>query len=110
MAVSSNLYVDQGTDFTAIVNLQNISGGAFDLSNYSLRAQMRKNYTSTTYIEFTTIISDAFNGVCEIRLSPSDTDGLRPGRYVYDVEAVSPQGTVYRVVEGIVEIIPNVTR
>ena len=40
----------------------------------------------------------------------ANTANITPGRYVYDVELEDPAGDVTRIFEGIVTVLPNVTR
>jgi hypothetical protein len=110
MATKANLVIDQGTTFSATITMTDDNGNLIDLSAYTARSQIRKHYTSTTAVNFTTEITVS---TAEITLSLTDvqTANLTAGRYVYDVEVVdSYANTVSRVVEGIVTVTPNVTR
>jgi hypothetical protein len=110
MAVYANLFLDQGTDFMSTINLQGVTGTAFKLTDYEIRAQMRKSYNSARAIDFVANIVNPDLGIAQIELSAATTSEIKPGRYVYDVEVISPQGIVYRVVEGQIEVTPRVTR
>ena len=52
MAIKANIVIDQGTDFSAIVDVEDDVGGAWDLTGWDAFAQMRKNYSSTTAHDF----------------------------------------------------------
>ena len=52
----------------------------------------------------------ATNGVLTISLTNTQTNAMKAGRYVYDVEITSSAGTKTRVLEGQVEITPGVTQ
>ena len=110
MAVYANLFVDQGTDFMSTINLEGGTGAAYGLTGYTIRAQMRKTYTSTRAVDFIANITEPALGIAQIELSAEQTSLLKAGRYVYDVEVISPDGTVYRVVEGQIDVAPRVTR
>lgn len=110
MAIYSNLNVDQGTSFNVNVTLEDASGDAFDLTGYTVSAQIRKTYSSLTSIDFTAAIQNALNGLISLSLDDTQTGNMKPGRYVYDVEVVSPGGVVSRVLEGQVEVFAGVTR
>lgn len=110
MAIYSNLSVDQGSTFRANIDVTDSDGNDLDLSNYAVSAQLRKSYSSSVAVNFTATISNAANGVLEIFLSDTQTNALKAGRYVYDVEITSPGGEVTRVLEGQVEVSPGVTR
>ena len=59
-------------------------------------------------------MSDATNGIATISLTNTQTDALRPGRYVYDVELsfIDDQANtiVERILEGRIQISPSVTK
>lgn len=109
MAIKANLVVDQGTTFSATIDVTDASGAVFNLLNYTVAAQMRKNYASSTATNF---VASHTGGTGKINLSllPVTTNTLAPGRYLYDVEITSPGGAVTRVVEGIVTVTPGITR
>jgi hypothetical protein len=109
MAIKANLVVDQGATFTATIDLTDAAGAIFNLLNYTVAAQMRKNYASSTATAFTASHTGA-TGKINLSLSSNTTGALEPGRYLYDVEITSQGGTVTRVVEGIVTVTPGITR
>ena len=110
MAVFANLYIDQGTTFTSTVTVEDANDNLVNITNYTTRGQIRKAYSSTTATNFTTTITDAANGAFTIELSRTLTGAFSAGRYVYDVEVISPTGVVTRVVEGQVTVNARVTQ
>ena len=110
MAIISNLVIDQGSTFTADIDVTDRYGNVLGLSGYTAAGQIRKTYTSSTSVAFTTNIATPSTGVVSIALSSSQTGIMKPGRYVYDVEITSADNQVTRIVEGQVEITPSVTR
>lgn len=110
MAIYANLTVDQGSTFNTVVTVAEATGGDISLEGYTARAQIRKNYTSSTAVDFFVEISDPENGVIGMSLTPAASGALKPGRYVYDLEIVSPNDNVTRVIEGQIEVTPRVTR
>lgn len=109
MAVKANLVIDQGTDFSATIDVVDANNDIYDLSTHTAAAQMRKNYASSTATTFVCTDSDS-GGQITIELSSNTTSQLEPGRYLYDVEITSNGGVVTRVVEGIVTVTPGITR
>ena len=110
MAAIANLYVDQGATFSTSVLVKNDDGSAFDLTGYSVAAQIRKSYSSSTAVDFTASVADpATAGQINLSLTATQTGTLEEGRYVYDVEVTSGV-TVTRVIEGLVTISPQVTK
>jgi hypothetical protein len=112
MAIVANLTIDQGSDFHSTITVEDTVGNALDLTNYTIRGQVRRTYTSSTSYPFVcTKLTSQGPGKLRIELSPTTTGTMKAGRYVYDVEIVHTSGTpVIRVVEGQVTITPRVTR
>ena len=108
MAIKANIVIDQGTDFTAVVDVVDTSGNAYDLQGYTVAAQMRKNYTSSAATTFVGS-HNGIGGAITLSLTNTVTAALEPGRYLYDVEITSA-GVVTRVVEGIATVTPGMTR
>lgn len=109
MAIKANIVIDQGTDFAATIDVVTANNDVFDLSTYTPKAQMRKNYASASATTFTAV-DNGSSGQITISLSSNTTSSLEPGRYLYDVEITSAGGTVSRVVEGIATVTPGITR
>jgi|TARA_B100001094_G_scaffold164902_1_gene159621 hypothetical protein len=110
MAVYSNILVDQGADYSASIDVTDNDGDNINLTGYSGAGQIRKSYSSTTAVNFTvTVASPATAGVLNISLSNSQTNAMKAGRYVYDVE-ITKAGVKTRVLEGQLEITPGVTQ
>ena len=110
MSSISNIFIDQGADFTTTVTVTDSNGDAVSLAGYSAAAQIRKSYSSSTSTAFTTSISNASGGEITITLSDTQTAALEAGRYLYDVLITASGGDKTRVVEGQVTVNPSVTR
>ena len=110
MASISNIFIDQGATFTTTVTVTDANGDAVNLSGYSVAAQIRKTFLSSTATAFTATISNASSVEITISLSPTQTTALEAGRFVYDVLITASGGTKTRVVEGQVTVNPSVTR
>ena len=110
MASISNIFIDQGATFTTTVTVTDANGDAVNLSGYSVAAQIRKTFLSSTATAFTASISNASSGEITISLTPTQTTALEAGRFVYDVLITASGGTKTRVVEGQVTVNPSVTR
>ena len=77
MAVYSDLSIDQGSDFSADITVEDSTGTVGNLSGYTVAGQIRKTYTSTTATNFTAVVSSASNGIVTISLSNSVTNGMK---------------------------------
>jgi hypothetical protein len=114
MATVKHLTIDQGTTYSLSITVSDANANPLDLTGYTLRAQMRKSYGATSYTAFTvTAAADPTTGELTISLTAVQTSALKAGRYVYDIEIVSPVvdgSVVTRVLEGIITVTPEVTR
>lgn len=119
MAATLNLSVDQGTTYTHNFTVQNADGTVRDLTGYTARMNVRRNF------DFGNILIDATTsngklsltptqGIVTLELEPSDTSDIRFAgealEGVYDLELVAPTGDVYRPLEGAFVINREVTR
>lgn len=110
MAALSNIYIDQGSDFTTTISLTDSNGDILVLTGYSVLAQIRKTYGSTTIAAtFTTALS-ADSGQLTLSLADTVTAGMNSGRYVYDVLLTDASGDKTRVLEGQAVLTPGVSR
>lgn len=114
MAQYEEFTIDQGTDVAIEIHLIDENGNTKDLTNHTVLGQLRKNYSSTSATSFNAIIATPpTDGIATLSLSNSDTSLLEKGRYVYDVELSfldsNNQPIIERVLEGRIQVTPNVT-
>lgn len=117
MAQYEDLTIDQGTDVAIEIHLVNADGSAKNLTNHSIAAKMKRTYNSDSddTHDFTAIVSaPATDGIVVLSLTNTQTDVLKPGRYVYDAELSyndSDENTIVeRVLEGKILVTASVTR
>jgi len=109
MATYSELTLEQGASFSANVTVIDNYNQYMNLTNYTANSQMRKSYLATTAYDFTISITDAANGKILLTMSSANTANIKAGRYVYDL-VIQDNTVKTRVVEGIVTVLPSVTR
>lgn len=116
MAQEETFTIDQGADVAIELHLIDPTGGAKDLNNHTINAKMKKNFNSDsadTQI-FNSITPNPTDGIITLSLTNAQTDSLRAGKYVYDVEIsfVDSDSNVIieRVLEGRIVVSPSVTR
>lgn len=107
----TELFLEQGADFTMSIVLDDVAGVPFNLTDFTASSQMRKSYySSNAAATFSVSTSgDAAEGRITMSLDSANTANIYPGRYVYDVY-LSQANTRYRVLEGIVNVTPQVTK
>lgn len=109
MATIQNLYIDQGTTYSLSIIVSDQNGDPKDLTDYTVAAQMRKSYYTSSAIDFTATTSLPEEGEVTISLTAQETSAIKAGRYVYDIEITGDNQTL-RILEGIVVVNPEVTK
>lgn len=106
MAVSvSNLVVDQNSDFSASIVLEDTYGNPLDLTNYTATGKIRKYYGSNKFYDLTiTIQAPLTSGLIKISIPKLVTKTMDIGRYVYDVKITDQFNYSTKVLEGIVTV------
>ena len=110
MAALSNIYIDQGSDFSTIISLTDCNGDVLILTGYSALAQIRKTYGSTTIAGTFTTSLTTDSGQLTLSLTDVVTAAMTSGRYVYDVLLTDGSGDKTRVLEGQAILTPGVSR
>jgi len=117
MAQYEEITIDQGTDVTITLNLTDETGAKKNLTNYTAYAKLKKNYNSDSddTTSFTAAIpTPVTDGIVTLALTNTQTDALKNGRYVYDVELhfIDSDGNtiVERILEGRAQVTPSVTK
>lgn len=116
MAQYEDLTIDQGADVAIQLELVSSDGSVKNLTNFSVAAKMKKSYNSDSdgTTVFAASVTDGAEGIITLGLTNTQTDALKAGRYVYDVEIsyVDSGGDtiIERVLEGNIQVTPSVTR
>lgn len=110
MAAITNFYIDTGSNFGAIITVKGSDGLPLNLAGFSASSYIRKSYASKTHIDFNAEIYSESGGQVRVSLDHTDTDGVKPGRYMYDIEIENEGGERLRVAEGIVIFTPQITK
>lgn len=114
MADTYDLYIDQGATFERVITWKQTNGTPVDLTGYSARMQIRRTKSNETALVSLTnangITLGGTSGTIAISISAAVTEALTFRRAVYDLELVSPNGSVYRLLQGAVALSKEVTR
>lgn len=110
MADKVNLFVDQGSDFEVNFLVAYSNNVLVNLNSYSVYGSLKKYYTSNTQINIV-VEKDVENSIIAAKI-PKSISSLLDGRYVYDIKMISSGETpkTTRIVEGIITIMPEVTK
>lgn len=90
------------------------AGSKWDLTDYEARMDIREDIDSPTALisldsDGNGITLGGSAGTVEITIDADTTTTFPAGRYVYDLELESLDGTVWRVLQGKVQVRPEVT-
>ena len=116
MAQYHEFTIDQGTDTTIELHLVDANGAAKNLLGYSVTGKIKKTYAtdSSEATAFTTQITSNTAGTATLSLTNTQTDALKVGRHVYDVELSHQDSSnntiIERVLEGRIQVTPSVTK
>lgn len=105
--------IEQGATFNLLLTWE-INNVAVNLTGYTARLQARVDVQDTsTVLSLTTgagITLGGAAGTISIDQSATQTALLPMGEYVYDLELIASNATVTRLVQGELNISPEVTR
>ena len=110
MATYATFSMDQGADFSASIYLTDDSGYPLNLESSIVAASMRRSYPSTVSHTLTTSVISGSSGIISISMPAATNSLLKPGRYVYDIVTHVSGSSYNRVLEGVIELNPAVTR
>lgn len=111
MAQFIELDVDQGTDFNFDLDLTNDDGTALNVANYTFSSSIRKSYYSSSVTANLTVqVISAANGNVILSMNAATTSNIKAGRYLFDVKQVDNSNTTTRLVEGVITVLPQVTK
>ncbi len=112
MAEYVELYIDQGSDFSTTINLNddntNLPQNVF---GYSVSSTLRRSLLSpNAAANLSCSVYDAPNGEFLLTMNANTTSSLRPGPYLFDVKVSDTTQTVTRLIEGVIYVTPSVTK
>lgn len=111
MAAYVELYMDQGTTFSNIINLtDDYTNANINIAGSIVRSQMRRSYYSANAsANITCQITNPAAGEITLSLSAQETANIKAGRYLFDVEMFRANSTT-RILEGIIVVTPRITK
>jgi hypothetical protein len=108
-----DILAPQGATFDEIFTYK-VGGTPVDLNGYTARMQVRR--TPSSDIVILSLVSPAGitlggnTGQISVNVSATTMAQIKAGKYRYDLELVSSNGTVTRLLEGVFLVTAEVTR
>jgi len=112
-AGTHNIIIEKGASFDLALTVEKPQGTPMDISNYTIRGQVRRDlYEPTINATFASIMpAGGVDGKFTISILPADTDTMTSGMNVYDVELEeNTTGSVMRLLEGRADVREGVTK
>lgn len=114
-AASRDITIEQGATFQYSLIWKDSAGTPVNLTGYTARMQVRRRHADEVILMGLTsdtgeITLGGSAGTIVIVASATKTAAVPAKESVYDLELVSGDGTVTRLVEGNVTVTPEVTR
>ena len=117
MAQYQEFTFDQGADTSIELHLVDANGAAKNLLGHTITAKIKKTYNSDSAdtTSFVTQVTNATSGIATLTLTNTQTNALKAGRHVYDIElshvdSATSNTIVERVLEGRIQVTPSVTK
>lgn len=112
MSAFVELYIDQGTTFNNIINItDDVTNAVVNISGYTAVSQLRRShYSANISANITCTITNAANGELTMSMTSANTANIKAGRYVFDVKLTDTNNTTSRILEGIVNVTPQVSK
>ena len=130
-ASNVDLLIEQGATFERTITISDANCVPMDITGWEFRGQIRRTYSDTTvlasfsftiqdqvtkpgqvlmFMSATTTAAIPVNPASDSSTSCISTPNLKPTNYVYDVEAETSSDFVYRILQGLAIVSPDVTR
>jgi len=117
-----NIVVEQGATFKLTITYKDSEGDPIDLTNIDARMEIRQEYASASALvtidsseggtaNLSGIALGGAAGTIVIIISEDETKELTaPSTNVYDLELISQDGAITRLIEGKATVSPGVTK
>ena len=108
------LYITRGDDVTKILNFEDNSGNAINITGWTVFFTVKKSYLKSDdealIKKDITSHSDPSNGKTKLVINASDTDDMNNGDYYYDIQVKKGDGKINTVLNDIFVLDYDVTR
>lgn len=114
MAEYVELYIDQGTDFSTTININDDNTNiAVNVDSYVITSSLRRSLLSpNASANLTCSVTNANTGELTLQMTAAETANLRSGTYFFDVRTKNVLSNNYyaRLIEGVIFVTASVTK
>jgi hypothetical protein len=109
MTTRANLYVDQGVDFVLRLSVMLDEQTTEGLTFYS---SARKVYSTDKLFDMDIVVEEGEDDCFDISLivTAEKSVDIKPGKYQYDLIYINEENVVKKLLEGLLIIIPTITK
>lgn len=111
-----DFYIEKDRTFLSTMQVfDKTTGTALDLTNYSIKMEIRASAGSTVLFTFSTVagnitINNISQGIFSLSLTPAESKALSFTKGSYDlIFSNTITGTVTEIIEGYVNVLSNIT-
>ena len=110
MTTRANIYVDQGVDFKTVIEFYSDNDQEVNLESAVFVGKAAKLYSNVQKLDIyaAIILGDPVNDV-EITVRGEDSALCVPGKYVYDILMVGSNGSIEKILEGLLFVVPTIS-
>lgn len=101
-----------GDDYALKVAITDVDGTPLDVTGYVFSSTMKLNPTlpdDEAFFVTDVLAQDPLNGIVYLALDSAQTRTMGPGKYSFDLQMVSPVGTVHTLLVGKIKVHTDVT-
>lgn len=107
--------IDQGATLGKVFTIKNSDGTLFNLAGYAAVFEAKTTYSDESpIISLTTenggIVLGGADGTVTLVMSADDTAALDFNQAIYNLDLISPDNTVWRILRGTLCLIPGVIK
>lgn len=106
----ANMYVDQGADYFINLELVSDDGEDFIATGYTFFCEVRKLYSSSLSFTAECTLVEGIENSVDLFIDPTKTRDLVPGKYQYDVFMKGTGGSLDKILEGLLFVVPSTTK
>lgn len=111
MAQFVELDLDQGTDLSYNLDLTQDDGSPLNVTGYTFSSSIRKSYYSENVTaNLTVTVANSVGGNVLLTMNSAVSANIKAGRYLFDVKQKDAANVTTRIIEGIITVLPQVTK
>jgi hypothetical protein len=121
-AANLDINIEQGATYSLLLTFKDSSNVEVNLTGYTFSGKIKETFSSDTVVSFTCTLGNQTTNTGEVTISLTAVETAAISvksskgsqrtltQYFYDIEAVKPDASIDRVLEGKAFVSPEVTK